>query len=111
MGYIAKLTKAQRMRDVLINVMYNHINRFKNDSREFLRDHFRDLFGTDLPSGLDEDAMMDLYRANLKEECGLSFSADVAIPHKTSERTWFHLVLGVNRKEGLGCVPFPLRPR
>lgn len=103
MHHITKLTKP-RMRDVLVNVMYNDINRFKNDSREFLRDHFRNFFGTHLPPDLDEDAMMDLYRANLKEECGLSFSADVAIPHKTSERTWFHLVLGVNRPEGLDLI-------
>lgn len=101
MGYVAKLTTASR-RDVLINLMYNDIARFK--SLESLRDHFRDFFDSELPPDLDQDAILALYRENLKARCGLSFSADVAIPHRTSERTWFHLVLGVNRREGLDLL-------
>lgn len=101
MDYVAKLTTV-RQRDVLINLMYNDIARFKK--LECLREHFQDFFGGALPPELDQDAILALYRDNLKTRCGLSFSADVAIPHKTSERTWFHLVLGVNRREGLDLL-------
>ncbi|MBV1858596.1 MAG: three-Cys-motif partner protein TcmP [Nannocystaceae bacterium] len=93
MKYIAALTEP-RMRDVLVNVMYNDINRFKDDGRDFLREQFREFFGESLPTGLDEVGLMDLYRKNLKAKCGLRFAADLAIPHKTSERTWFRLVVG-----------------
>ena len=96
MKFIAPLTRA-RMRDVLINVMFNDINRFKDDPRQFLRDQMRDFFGLGddtMPPGLAEDELLALYRRNLKEQCGLAYAADLAIPHPTHERTWFRLVIG-----------------
>jgi three-Cys-motif partner protein len=103
MKFIAPLTRA-RMRDVLINVMFNDINRFKDDPRQFLRDQMRDFFGLmddTMPPGLAEDELLVLYRRNLKDHCGLTYAADLAIPHPTHERTWFRLVIGGKHPEVL----------
>jgi len=96
MRYIEPLASPQD-RDVLINVMFNHINRFKDDPRAFLREQIGDFFGLDagaIPAGLSEDELFDLYREQLREKCRLPFVADLAIPHPTQERTWFRLVVG-----------------
>lgn len=100
MRYIAALAN-HRMRDVMVNVMFNHINRFKDDPREFLRQQMRDFFGLvedDLPEGLPEPELLRLYRCNLKSWCQAKYAADLAIPHPTKERTWFHLVVGGNHR-------------
>lgn len=96
MRFIAPLARLPT-RDVLINVMFNDINRFKNDRRAFLREQLRDFFGladTDLPTGLDEDALFELYRRQLRSQCEVRFAADLAIPHPKQDRTWFRLVVG-----------------
>jgi three-Cys-motif partner protein len=103
MKFIAPLTKA-RMRDVLINVMFNDINRFKDDPRQFLREQMRDFFGLGddtMPPGLAEDELLALYRRRLKENCGLTYAADLAVPHPTYQRTWFRLVIGGKHAEVL----------
>jgi three-Cys-motif partner protein len=86
-------------RDLMVNVMFNHVNRFKDDPRTFLRDQMRDFFGLgegDVPRQLDEEGLMSLYRAQLKQRCRLKFAADLAVPHPTQDRTWFRLVVGGN---------------
>jgi three-Cys-motif partner protein len=97
MRFIAPLVAGTRPRDILVNVMFDHINRFKDDSRAFLREQMRDFFGLgvrELPEGLDEEALFALYRAKLKELCGIPHAADLAIPHPTMDRTKFRLVVG-----------------
>jgi hypothetical protein len=77
MQFIAPLA-AGRWRDVMVNVMFHHINRWKDDPRQFLRNQMRDLFGlgdADLPSGLDEEELMSLYRRRLKDRAKLEFVA------------------------------------
>lgn len=96
MQYIKPLMEP-RMRDVLVNVMFNHINRFKDVPREFLREQMCAFFGLGeetLPPGLPEPELLKLYRQKLKENCGIEYAADLAIPHPTHERTWFRLVIG-----------------
>lgn len=96
MQFVAPLATG-RVRDVLVNVMFHHINRWKDDPRVFLRDQMRDLFGlgdADLPPGLDEEQLMALYRRQLKERARLGFVADLAVPHPTIDRTFFRLVVG-----------------
>lgn len=93
------LLLAERMRDVLVNVMFNHINRFKNDTREFLRTQMREFFGLkerDMPPSLNEEELFRLYRNQLKSQCGILYAADLAIPHPTMARTKFRLVVGGN---------------
>jgi three-Cys-motif partner protein len=96
MRFIAPLMNEPR-RDVLVNVMFDHINRFKDDPRDFLRQQMRDFFGladSNLPEMLDEEDLFKLYRSNLKELCGVKYAADLAIPHPTDDRTKFRLVVG-----------------
>ncbi len=97
MGFIAPLVTGSGPRDVLVNVMFDHINRFKDDARPFLREQMRDFFGlgdAELPDGLDEEQLFALYRAKLKELCRIPHAADLAIPHPTMDRTKFRLVVG-----------------
>lgn len=97
MQFIAPLVAGAPWRDVLVNVMFDHINRFKDDPRQFIRDQMRDFFGLgalELPERLAEEELFALYRAKLKEVCGLRYAADLAIPRPTTERTNFRLVVG-----------------
>jgi len=103
MSFIAPLVE-RRVRDVLVNVMFEHINRWKDDPREFLREQMREFFGLEdgnLVPGLSEAELFELYRENLKGRCGLKYAADLAVPHPTKDRTWFHLVVGGNHHETL----------
>ena len=96
MQFIAPLM-APRYRDVLINVMFNHVNRWKDDPRLFLREQMRAFFGlddSDLPAGLKEPELLQLYRRRLKLTCGIEWAADIGVPHPTIDRTWFRLVVG-----------------
>ncbi len=93
--FIGKLGRRDR-RDVMINVMYDHINRFKDDQRDFLRRQMRDFFGlddADLPAGMSEDELMTFYRQRLREESRVPWVADLAVPVPTKERTKFRLVV------------------
>jgi three-Cys-motif partner protein len=97
MRFIAPLVGAYPRRDVLVNVMFDHINRFKDDPRTFLREQMREFFGLgagDLPAALAEEELFAFYRSKLKELCGVQYAADLAIPHPTDDRTKFRLVVG-----------------
>ena len=104
MRFIAPLIAGQLRRDVLVNVMFDHINRFKDDPRAFLREQMREFFGlgdSDLPDALSEGELFALYRAKLKELCGVQYAADLAIPHPTDDRTKFRLVVGGSNSAAL----------
>ena len=103
MDYIAPLI-ARPFRDVMINVMFHHLNRWKDDRRKFLRDQMRDFFGlgeADLPAGLDETELMALYRRQLAQRARLEHVADLAVPHPSIDRTFFRLVVGGHHPEVL----------
>ncbi|MCA9681233.1 MAG: three-Cys-motif partner protein TcmP [Myxococcales bacterium] len=103
MRFISPLV-APRYRDTIINVMYNDINRWKDDERNFLRNQMREFFGLDsesLPPGLSERELMVIYRQQLKNRTSLRWSADLAIAHPTHDRTWFRLVVGCHHHAGL----------
>jgi three-Cys-motif partner protein len=95
MQHIATLARRDR-RDVMINVMYDHINRFKDDERTFLREQMRAFFGltdNDLPPGLTEEQLLKVYRDRLKLAAGVRWVADLAVPFPTRDRTKFRLVV------------------
>ncbi len=95
MGFVVPLLQRAR-RDVLVNVMFNYVNRFKGDSREFLRTQMGEFFGLDDASGLKEKTeleLMEIYRTKLKEHSGSKYSLYIAIPHSIRDRTWFYLVV------------------
>lgn len=82
-----------RMRDVLVNVMFDHMNRF----RVLLQEHMRDFFNLgedDLPASASELELFTLYRHKLKQTCHLDVAADLRVPHPEKDRTWFRLVIG-----------------
>lgn len=101
MQSIARLLHKPR-RDVLINVMFDHIHRFKDDPRRFLRDQMRDFFGVaegDIPAGMDEEALLRFYRDNLKKLAGIEYAADLSVPYPAKERTKLRLVVGGRHPE------------
>jgi three-Cys-motif partner protein len=101
MKYIARLLEKPQ-RDVLINVMFDHINRFKDDPRRFLREGIRDFFGVvegEIRAGMDEEALLRLYRDNLKKLSGINYAADLSIPYPAKERTKLRLVVGGRHPE------------
>lgn len=103
MGHIAPLVSG-RYRDVIVNVMFHHINRWKYDPREFLRGQMREFFGlieSDLPADLDERGLMALYRRQLSDRTNLPHVADLAIPHPIKDQTFFRLVVGGHHPEVL----------
>jgi three-Cys-motif partner protein len=97
MRYIAPLARRPG-RDVMINVMFDHINRFKDAPIAFIRTQMQEFFGQPLPLRLSEEALMQSYRDQLKSTCGLKFAADLIVPHPTQERTKFRLVVGGHDK-------------
>lgn len=100
MDYIAPLAAAPS-RDVLINVMFNDLNRFKDDRRAFLRTQIAEFFGLgegEIPSGLDEESLFELYRNQVRTTCRVPLVADLVIPHPQKQRTWFRLVVGAHHR-------------
>lgn len=96
MAFLAHLLRTP-CRDVMVNVMVEHISRFKDAPHDFLRGQMRDFFGLDeqdLPRGLSEEELMRLYRQRLRDSAGISVCGDLAVQHPTSERTKFRLVVG-----------------
>lgn len=102
MKFIAALTH-ERFRDVMINVMFDFLNRARGMSHEFLQQQLRDFFGLDrdIPTDVNEEGLFALYRAQLKKLGGLDYAADVAVRHSTKDRTWFRLVVGGKNSEVL----------
>jgi hypothetical protein len=103
MAYIAELAR-QPFRDVLINVMFDYLNRSLSAPLPFLREQLQRFFGLrddEIPPELDEDALLTFYRAKLKERCGVKWAADLAIPYGDRERTFFRLVVGGHDPEVL----------
>lgn len=95
LAFIAELAKP-KLRDVLVNVMYDHVNRFVDDERTFLRKQMADFFGLGVGAireGLDEAELMALYRRQLAALSGVPWVLDLAIPMPTADRTKFRLVV------------------
>lgn len=88
-------------RDVLINVMFHHAQRWKTNGPDFMRKQIEEFFGVDEPldPSLDEAGCMDLYRSKLKEVGLQKYAADLVIPHRTKAMTHFRLVVGGHHPE------------
>lgn len=103
MKYIEPLMQA-RIRDVMVNVMFDYLNRFKDAPLDFIREQLRDFVGMDLatlPASPDERELMAIYREQLKVRCGIEHTADLAIPYPTQERTYFRMVVGGKHRKVL----------
>ena len=98
---IAPLLRQQG--EVLINFMFDFVNRFRGDARERTVASFDDLFGGsgwNAAAG-DEDAMLDLYQQRLKDTCEFTYATRASILKPTSDRTYFHLVYATRHWKGL----------
>lgn len=96
MRYIAPLA-AKPGRDVLINVMFGHIQRFKAHPRDVLRQQITDFFGLDegdVPASLGENELFELYNRQVREKCRVEYVADLAIRNPAKDCTHFGLVVG-----------------
>jgi three-Cys-motif partner protein len=103
MAYIAEVAN-QPYRDVLINVMFDYLNRSLSAPLPFLREQLQRFFGLnpdEIPPDLDEAGLLAFYRNKLKERCGVQWAADLAIPYGDRERTFFRLVVGGHDPEVL----------
>lgn len=103
MAYIAELA-GRPFRDVLVNVMFDYLNRSLNAPLPFLREQLQRFFGLrddEIPPDLDEAGLLAFYRAKLKERSGVKWAADLAIPYGDRERTFFRLVVGGHDPEVL----------
>jgi len=97
MDHIARLVD-RNFRDVMINVMYHHINRFKAEQkRAWLREQLSQFFGIEDNAqlqALDETGLLETYRRSLKERGQLAYALDLSVPHPTRDQTFFNLVVG-----------------
>lgn len=91
--FIKPLVIAPR-RDVMVNVMYDYINRFKGSSDREIRRQIAEFFDTEVPINLNEDKLFELYRKQLKKVCGVKYAADLIIQDPVKDRTKFRLVVG-----------------
>jgi three-Cys-motif partner protein len=102
MKYIAQLVD-QPFRDVMINFMFQYLNRFKGEEqRDWLRRQVCEFFGIEDNAelrGLGEAALLEVYRNRLKELSGLTFALDLAIPDPLRDRPFFHLVCGGRHRD------------
>lgn len=100
MECINKLVKVP-YRDVLINFMYDYVNRFVDHSEGTQQEDMEKFFGGKVPPGLNEKQMMQLYQERLKKICGLRYTANLQVVDPLRDRTKFRLVLGCNHPKAL----------
>jgi len=90
--------------EVLINFMYEFVNRFINHPNEAIREGIAGLSGS-MFSNLDEDQreskIIDHYRNALSEICDYKFTPAAQILEPKVNRTLFYLVFGTNHSKGL----------
>jgi three-Cys-motif partner protein len=90
--------------EVLVNFMFDFVNRFREDEREATAQTFNDLFGGpgwEEPVCRGEEAMLSFYRERLKERCGFDYATQTKILKPLSDRTYFHLVYATRHPKGL----------
>lgn len=90
--------------EVLINFMFDYVNRFRGDEREATVRTFDELFGGrgwELPVRMGEDAMLDFYRERLKQRCGFKWATQIKVLKPLSDRAYFHLVYATRHPKGL----------
>lgn len=91
--------------EVLVNFMFDHINRFLDAPEPELS--FDDLFGGEgwreaIQAGTRrEDAIVDLYRTRMKSSGQFQFATSTRIKKPLSDRSYFYLIYGTRHPEGL----------
>jgi len=110
---IQKLAPLLRHRpsEVIVNFMFEHVNRFLDDKRAKIRDSYalpfgdpnwRSRFDALLKSGLDrETAVLELFREQLRVAGQYEFVLSARIQRPTANRSHFYLVYGTRNRKGL----------
>ena len=91
--YIKPLALAPK-RDIMVNVMYDYINRFKESPDDNIRKQISDFFDAAVPENLSEEELFAFYREQLKNVCGVKYAADLIVLDPLRDRTKFRLVVG-----------------
>ncbi len=90
--------------EVLINFMFEHINRFLTDEREATASTFNELFGG--PGWEDvvdegEETILDFYQERIKSVCTFDYATRTRVLMPLRDRTYFHLVYATRHPKGL----------
>jgi len=93
--------------EVLVNFMFDYINRFFDDPRPDIASSFTELFGG--PGWEDavrsavrrEDAIVDLYRERMRAAGGFVHVTSTRVLKPTHDRSYFYLVYGTRHFKGL----------
>lgn len=93
--------------EVLINFMFDHINRFLDDPRPEIAASFEELFGgpgweNAVKGGAQrEDAIVELYRERMRAAGRFTHATSTRILKPTSDRSYFYLIYGTRHVKGL----------
>lgn len=92
--------------EVLLNFMYDHINRFLNDAREATAESFTKLFGGPIDESIIRGAdrerkILTLYLERFRQAGKFAHVTSTRILHPVKDRTYFHLVYGTRHPKGV----------
>lgn len=90
--------------EVLVNFMFDYVNRFQVDDRVATANSFNKLFGGagwEEPERKGEESMLEFYGQRLKEKCGFTYATHTRILKPLSDRTYFYLVYATRHPKGL----------
>lgn len=93
--------------EVLVNFMFDYINRFLDDPRPDIAASFAQLFGghgweTAVDTAVRrEDAIVELYRERMRAAGGFAHVTSTRILKPTHDRSYFYLVYGTRHFKGL----------
>lgn len=100
-----------RPSEVIVNFMFEHINRFLDDQRPEIRASYalpfgdpswRSRFDALQATGLNrEDAVLELFRQQLKTVGEYTYVLSARVQHATAARSHFYLVYGTRNRKGL----------
>ena len=92
--------------EVLVNFMFDYINRFLEDPRPEIAQTFDELFGgpgwrNALQADRSEEAIVDLYKERMRAAGGFEHVTWTRILKPTSDRSYFYLHYGTRHRRGL----------
>ncbi len=90
--------------EVLVNFMFDFVNRFRADERETTARTFDELFGGpgwEEPVRMGEEAMLAFYLERLKQKCRFRYVTHTRVLKPLSDRTYFYLVYATRHPKGL----------
>lgn len=93
--------------EVIINFMFDHINRFADHSDPKVSKGLDDLFGSDewrdysSAASSRENALVERYSNKIKEVGAFKFVAHTEVKKPLHERTYFHLIYGTRHPQGI----------